>query len=179
MPKSLLGGASSAAGFDAPLALLSACHERIAKQCATLRRLPAHLSAHGADAEAKRAAAQILRYFDTAGHHHHQDEEQDVFPALRDAVAGSDAFCLRDMMARIAQEHRALDADWQRLRQQLAAVLAGEATALDAADVTSFAARNQRHIAFEEGEFLPMASRLLDEAQLRTIGQAMRARRGV
>ncbi|WP_298292657.1 hemerythrin domain-containing protein [Thiomonas sp.] len=177
MPMSLLGGTSSAAGFDAPLALLSACHERIAKQCATLQRLPAHLAAHGADADAKQAASQILRYFETAGHHHHQDEELDVFPALREAVAGSDALCLRDMMARIAQEHRALDADWQRLRQQLTAVIAGDAAALDAADVAAFAARNQRHIAFEEGEFLPMAARLLDESQLRAIGQSMRARR--
>lgn len=75
MEISLLPGSSAAAGFDAPLDMLSACHGRIEKQCATLRRLPAHLAEHGADVDARQAAANVVRYFDTAGRDHHADEE--------------------------------------------------------------------------------------------------------
>jgi hypothetical protein len=80
-----------AAGTDEPLEMLSACHARIQSQCATLRRLVAHLLAHGVDAEARLAAASVMRYFDTSARHHHADEEEDLFPALIEAMAGSDA----------------------------------------------------------------------------------------
>ena len=179
MVASLLSGTPAAAGFDAPLALLSACHQRITKQCATLQRLVAHLVSHGADGAAQQAAEQVMRYFDTAGHHHHQDEEQDLFPALLEAMAGSDAVCLREMMARIAKEHHALDAAWNTLRSQLVALVQGDAAALDPACVAGFVTLHQRHIEFEEGELLPMAARLLSDEQLQVIGQAMRARRHI
>lgn len=87
-----------AAGTEAPLELLSACHRRAKSQCATLRRLVAHLLAHGVDEEARTAAANVLRYFDISARHHHADEEEDVFPALIESMAGSDAVCLREMI---------------------------------------------------------------------------------
>lgn len=179
MRDSLLLDSSSTACFDTPLALLSACHQRILKQSATLQRLSAHLVTHGADTAAQQAAAQVVRYFDTAGHHHHQDEEQDLLPALLDAMAGSDAICLRDMRARITLEHRELDAVWYTLRTQLVALMQGDTAALDPRCVADFVARQQRHISFEEGELLPMAARLLSEEQLQALGQAMRDRRQV
>lgn len=179
MTLSTLLGTHAAAGFDAPLALLSACHQRISRQCATLQRLPAHLAAHGADEAARQAAGQVIRYFETAGHQHHQDEEEDLFPALFEAMAGSDAVCLHDMRARIVREHREFDAAWHTLRAQLVALTEGDAAALDPRSVEDFALRHQRHIDFEEGELLPLAARLLSDAQLQAIGQAMRTRRGV
>lgn len=172
-------GSSPSAGFEAPLALLRACHQRIAAQCATLQRLPGHLAAHGADADAQQAAARILRYFDTAGHHHHEDEECDLLPALRQAASGSEARRLVEMTDRVAREHRELDAVWQTLRTQLAGIAAGNAAALLADCVNGFIALNERHIAFENGEILPLAERCLDAARLRAIGESMRARRGV
>ena len=80
------------------LALLSACHGRISRQCATLERLSRHLPAHGSDAAAQTAAASVLRYFDTAAVHHHEDEEEDLFPALIESMAGSDAVCLHALV---------------------------------------------------------------------------------
>jgi len=174
--KSLLDD-HSVASFDTPLALLSACHERIARQCATLQRLSAHLPLHGADDAARHAAKQVIRYFDTAGRHHHQDEEYDLFPALLDAASGSDAVCLHDMRARIVLEHRELDAAWQTLREQLVGISASDSTALDPAAVDDFVRRHQRHIEFEENGLLPMAARLLSESQLRDLGLALQARR--
>ncbi|SCC91729.1 conserved hypothetical protein [Thiomonas sp. X19] len=179
MEISLLPGSSAAAGFDAPLDMLSACHGRIEKQCSTLRRLPAHLAEHGADVDARQAAANVVRYFDTAGRDHHADEERDLFPALLESMAGSDPVCLRDITMALTHDHRELDAVWQVLRPQLESVTRGDASALDAAAVDEFIVRHTRHIAREENELLPMAKRLLSEGQLQGIGKAMRARRGV
>lgn len=172
----LVGGHANA-GFDAPLALLSACHERISKQCATLQRLSAHLTTHGADDAARQAAAGVIRYFETAGHQHHQDEEEDLFPALFEAMAGSDAVCLRDMRERVVHEHHELDAAWQVLHAQLVRVEMGDAAALDTRSMEDFVQRHRRHIDFEEAELLPLATRLLSDEQLQIIGSAMRARR--
>ncbi len=93
-------------GFEAPLEMLSACHGRIERQCATLRRLVPHLASHGADEGARTAAANVMRYFDTAAKHHHEDEEKDLFPALIESVAGSDPVCLREMTQAFMAEHR-------------------------------------------------------------------------
>ena len=179
MNNSLLPGSGSAAGFDAPLDMLSACHERIEKQCATLRRLPAHLAEHGADADARQAAANVMRYFDTAGRNHHEDEECDLFPALLESMAGSDAVCLRDITTALTREHRELDGVWRALRAQLERLTQGNANALDAATLDDFISRHARHIAREEDELLPMARRLLSDEQLQEIARAMQARRGV
>jgi len=172
------GFSSPAAGPDAPLALLSACHDRMGRQCATLRRLAAHVATHGPDAAAQTAAASVLRYFDTAAVHHHRDEEDDLFPALIESMAGSDAYCLHALVDGLTQEHRQLEAAWRRLHGPLQAVSEGRAGELDAARVDDFCAQYAAHIQREEDELLPMAARLLDDHALADIGQGMRARRG-
>ena len=47
-----------AADFDDPFEILEACHARIARMLRTLERLPAHVSAHGVDDEAREAIAR-------------------------------------------------------------------------------------------------------------------------
>jgi len=98
MSDTLPGSCAPGAGFEAPLEMLSACHARIERQCATLRRLVPHLAAHGTDADARAAAAAVMRYFDTSAVHHHADEEADLFPALLEAIPGSDPVCLRELV---------------------------------------------------------------------------------
>ena len=85
------------AGFEVPLEMLAACHHRVESQCTTLQRLVAHLATHGSDEGARVAAAAVLRYFDTSAVDHHADEEIDLFPALIDSMAGSDATCIREL----------------------------------------------------------------------------------
>ena len=167
------------AGFEVPLEMLAACHGRVEAQCATLARLVEHLGRVGADADAGQAAAAIRRYFGTAAVHHHADEEQDLFPALIEAMAGSDAVCIRQMTERLRGEHRQLEAMWAQLDDALQAVERGEAGALDAERVQAFSDAYAAHIAYEETELLPMAARLLGDAELDAIGRAMRERRGV
>jgi hemerythrin-like domain-containing protein len=175
----LPGQGAPAAGFEVPLEMLSACHGRVERQCQTLRRLVPHLAAHGSDDDARKAATNVLRYFDTAAQDHHADEEADLFPALLQVAAGDDAEHARALVAQLLAEHQELATHWQRMRAVLARVAAGEPVAIESAAVEALVTRYEQHIAREEDDLLPMAARLLDLATLDTIGRAMRRRRGV
>ena len=177
--RSIPGYSAPSAGFEVPLEMLSACHSRIERQCSTLRRLVPHLARHGADGEACAAAAGVMRYFDTSALHHHADEEQDLFPALIEAMAGSAPVCLRELIAGLAAEHRELEARWQRVRAVLDRVVAGDGVSLESEDVEALVGLYERHIEREERELLPMAARLLSDDDLERVGRAMRARRGI
>ncbi|MEO7057753.1 MAG: hemerythrin domain-containing protein [Caldimonas sp.] len=159
--------------------MLSACHLRIEQKCSTLRRLVRHLATFGADEQAQVAAAGVIRYFETAAKDHHADEEKDLFPALIESMAGSDAVCLREMTQGLTAEHRELESRWQHLRGALDRVVASESVSLDALDVEAFVGLYERHIEREDRELLPMAARLLSDAELDRIGMAMRERRGI
>lgn len=172
------GSADAGASFDTPLDLLTECHRRVEDQCALLTRLADHLKQHGSDAVAASAARAVLRYFELAAPKHHADEEDDLFPALLDSVAGSDAVCLRELIGALQADHRAFELEWLALREPLRAVEAGQPARLEASRVRNFAEHYAAHIAREEGELLPMAGRLLsDEVQAR-LGRHMRQRRG-
>jgi hemerythrin-like domain-containing protein len=180
MPIDFPGHSAPRGSFEVPLEMLSACHARVEEQCATLRRLVPHLAAHGADADARAAAAAVMRYFDTSGQDHHADEEVDLFPALIESMAGSDAVCLRELVDGLTADHRRLDALWQRIRRVLVRIAVGDDSAtLDPADAEALAGLYERHIAREENELLPMAARLLSDDALERIGRAMRERRHV
>ena len=168
---------SPAAGADRPLAMMATCHERLGRQCATLRRLLPHLARAGADPEAQEAAQAVLRYFDRASPQHHEDEEENLFPELLESMAGSDAVCIRELTQALVADHRTLQAAWAQLRGPLQAVAEGRSAELPAAQVEAFVALNESHGAREDAELLPMAERLLDDAALARIGDAMRRRR--
>lgn len=171
--------AQPSASFEVPLEMLAACHQRIERQNETLSRLAAHLRGHGSDRQARDASSAVMRYFDTAAAHHHDDEEVDLFPALIDSMAGSDAVCIREIVAGLVADHRQLERRWLALRPQLAEIAAGKPMLLDGDEVGAFVEAYRSHIDREESELLPMAARLLDAAQLQQIGRAMRLRRGI
>lgn len=179
MTHAIPGHSAPAVGFEVPLEMLAACHGRAQHQCATLQRLLPHLQRHGADRDAQEAAIAIMRYFDSAARHHHEDEEHDLFPALLESMAGSDAVCLRGLTASLCDDHRKLEQLWAALRPQLSSVSQTTGHAVDAALVSSFVNLYETHIRREEAELLPMAARLLSEIELDRIGVAMRARRGI
>jgi len=149
------------------------------KRHARLRPLIPHLLAHGADDAARTATIRLMRYFDTSALLHHADEEDDLFPALIESMSGSDAICLREIIAGLTADHRALEACWRHLRAILERIAAGECVPLLVDDVEALAVRYEQHIEREENELLPMAARLLSDAELAGVGRAMRARRKI
>lgn len=117
-----------APGFDDPIGLLRACHERILGHCDTLERLVSHLQLHGADEDAQQAATRILRYFQVAAPLHHQDEERDLFPALRTHPAFP-AIQHQELEKLVAQ-HRELDQLWIEMEAALLVISRGTAADL-------------------------------------------------
>ena len=165
-----------APSFDEPIEMLKACHERIASQCETLEKLVAHLPAHGPDKQAQQAARNVMRYFDVAGPHHHADEEEDLFPMLIEI--GERAHSpLRERIAALRDEHRALETAWVQLRAVLADIAEENPAPLDEALVAAFVGAYRNHIAQEEREILPFAEAHLDEQQRAKLSKTMVARR--
>ena len=164
-----------AADFDHPLEMLAACHDRIQERCELLHRLGRHVTEVGADEQARQAAANIMRYFDTAAENHHRDEEEDVFPRLLSADA---AACER-LVVQLRDEHARMRDAWAALRPMLARIAAGEAMPLDAGELERFTVLHTNHIALEERELFPLAQRLFDDDALTATGNAMAERRGV
>lgn len=163
------------AGFDEPVEMLEACHQRVLRMLALLERLAAHLNDAGADASAQQAAIDLKRYFDVAAVHHHDDEERHVLPLL--GRLGRHALALR-----LFDEHRALAASWTRIRGELDAVQAGRlpdaAREPREARWRDFGDRYRAHIALEEGTVHPLLRTALDEPMRRAMGDDMARRRG-
>lgn len=180
---SLPGFSAPSASLEAPLEMLSACHGRVEHQCDTLLRLVSHLAQHGADARAREAINAITRYFEVAAVHHHADEEQDLFPAMLEAMAGSDAVCIRELTNALKDDHARLGHQWANLMQALQRQLQSDLPAVNETNLAKLAEQfvqdYRMHIEREENELLPMAQRLLDDQYLDRIGQSMRKRRGV
>jgi pyridoxamine 5'-phosphate oxidase len=165
--------------FDQPVAVLKHCHGRIRKQLATLEKLLAHLPQHGADEQARQAAAAVLKYFEKAAHLHHDDEEQELIPMLRAVAQGEDAATLQALAPVILQDHKDMDAMWQDLHEQLSAIADGSGTQLSGSTVQRFSQRYLSHMEREESTMAPMALRLFDQQQMKQLGQAMQRRRGI
>lgn len=167
----------SAPGMETPLEMLEACHERLQAQLGTLARLAAWLPEHGADAQARQAAANVMRYFDLAAVNHHLDEEEDLFPVLRVRVDDARRGALQDLLDWILADHQAMFAAWAAMRARLDPIARGEIAELPAPEVAAFAERYRRHIEREEGELLPMARQLLTEADIAALSHTMTERR--
>jgi hypothetical protein len=114
----------------------------------------------------RNTAQGVLRYFDLTVSVHHRDEEDDLHPALVEAMAGSDPVCLRELAAAATTAHRAIEAAWRGLRPAVLALARGETAALEPAAVEALVASCQASFAHEDRELLPTARRLLDDAVL-------------
>ncbi|SCZ51919.1 hemerythrin domain-containing protein [Thiohalomonas denitrificans] len=164
---------SAAPDFKDPLGLLRACHDRILSHCETLERLVAHLRDKGVDADARKAAGKVHRYFSTAGKHHHEDEEKDLFPLLSQV-----SLKLADAVHRMKKDHERMDAAWQQLAPELERLGRLEDLDLFEAHVNEFNSAYRDHIATENEDILDIAQHLLSTDQLKRLGKAMASRRG-
>jgi hemerythrin-like domain-containing protein len=165
--------------FQHPLQLLSACHGRITGFNALLLRLPSHIAANGIDADVQQAATRILKYFDTAGQHHHEDEERSLFPVLRDIAAQEGNQEILELLELLIAQHQEMNRTWQELRLYLLTLSEGGEVDPAALPVERFVGLYQEHMPLEDKVLLPYASRVLNAAQLDSLGDAMAERRGV
>jgi hemerythrin-like domain-containing protein len=171
--------AAAAPTFDEPLEMLAACHERIEAQLGTLEKLIEHVSTKGADAAAREAATQVMRYFDTAGTDHHRDEDEDMFPLLRHHAAERQRPEVSAVINGLEEDHSTMDTQWSRLRERLDAIAAGRDTRLAAEDVAPFAWLYRRHMEKESALVLPFAREAISETERVELGRRMAARRRI
>jgi len=161
---------------EGPLELLSRLHSNTLQYCARLRLLVSHLDEYGCDDEARGAAESVLGCFGHSAPKDFRDEEEDLFPALLESMAGSDAVCLNQLTSGMTLQHRTLEMMWERLRKPLAAVASGQGSTLDSAEVEAFVTLYQSHIEREQSELFPMAARLLTDEALEQVWDSMRKR---
>jgi pyridoxamine 5'-phosphate oxidase len=169
----------TAPDFSQPIAVLKHCHDRIRKQLLRMQNLLTHLPAHGADAEAQKAAQAVLKYFNNAAHLHHDDEEQNLMPMLQATARDADAALLDELVPGILADHQDMDKDWEIVRAQLEKIAAGDSAELSAPDVQRFCDAYTAHMAKEEANIAPMAKRLFSPEQMAQLGSAMQLRRGI
>lgn len=166
-----------APALDEPLEILSACHGRVRANLQTLDRLVRWLPDHGADEDAQQAAVAVMRYFDLGAMNHHKDEEEDLFPLLLERCTSNVRMRIRRLVSWIQDDHRELEGLWRRLREQLAAIAAGDCGDLEADLVADFSAQYLNHIDREDNELFPLAANFLTEDDIRHLSEQMRLRR--
>jgi pyridoxamine 5'-phosphate oxidase len=165
-------------GFDDPLEMLLSCHRRIEKQLDTLKRLMAHVTRNGVDADASIAAQAVLRYFARAAANHHDDEEKDLFPLLEQRITDpGERARFEALRASLERDHREVESLWSRLRKPLEGIADGLPRNLPAADVHAFVAAYARHILTEESTLQDLFDRWLDAGDRSALGRSMSDRR--
>lgn len=173
-----LSSGKRTATFEQPYEMLEACHERVHRMLALLRRLVEHLPLHGADAQAQQAARDIMRYFDQAAPQHHKDEELHVFPPLLAQGVPRTVEAVRRLQA----DHEQMESRWPAARRVLDAIAQGTLAGLTEADeaaLEAFAGLYADHIVAEEQLVYPAALAIASAQDIQAMGQEMAQRRGV
>lgn len=153
-------------GFDDPIGLLRACHEKMLAHLDLLEGLLATPDTA--------AAQQVVRYFTTSAVQHHRDEEEDLFPRLN-----RQSIRIAELVFALKQDHQQLDRLWEGLAPALKKPPADGFDATFREQAETFCRLYREHIQRENREFLPIAASSLSRQQLGAIGEAMAARRGV
>ena len=153
-------------GFDDPIGLLRACHEKILAHCDLLEGL--------LETADKDTARQVHRYFSTSALLHHRDEEEDLFPRIN-----GQSLKIAELVHNLKKEHQELDRLWGRIAADLKSLSAEGFSADFKATAGEFCRINRAHIALENTELLPMAAGILSREELGAVGETMAARRGV
>jgi pyridoxamine 5'-phosphate oxidase len=178
----LLDFYSPSAGFDQPLALLRACHERVRRMVELLVPLQEHVRTHGPDARAAVTAGMIRKYFEQAWPRHLQDEELDILPRIQARLRDRHTVTARNIVETIgivAEQHEAFWPLWQDVAPALRAIESGAPARFDAAAMQAFVELFRTHLALEEDVLDPAYARLLTAEDLDQIGKSMAARRGI
>lgn len=143
---------------------LEHAHQAALQMLRHLNTLVQHLEQAGVDDTARRAAREVLEYFNGPGLDHHAQEEHHVFPTL---LASDDAELVHHVQ-RLRQDHGWIEQDWRELEPLVRAVADGYDwydLAMLRAAVPVFESLYQEHIALEETVVYPGARNLLRHAR--------------
>ena len=161
---------------DAPLTGFSDCHRGIV--CG-LRAFASLAELVAAASRARTVASATLLLFENSVLPHHADEESGLFPAvLRGAAPGEELARVEALIARLTAEHRSVEALWKTLKPAVRRAARGGAADLDSAAVAALVCGYNRHVAYEELEFLPLAAEIVrrDANHMAALGLSLHLR---
>jgi hypothetical protein len=147
------------AAASTPLHGFADSHRGITCALQAFSALPELAAAAG---RARQVAAATLQLFEGVVLPHHAEEEGDLFPAaIRSAVPGQERAHVEALVERLVAEHRSVEALWKTLRPAVKRAASSTAAQLDAEAVAALVIAYNRHAAFEESDFLPLAAEIL------------------
>jgi hemerythrin-like domain-containing protein len=167
--------------FEQPLELLSDCHRRVEMFLRALLLVCEQARGGELNPQQREALETALRYFREAAPKHTADEEESLFPRMRQSTDPA----VRHALARIdalEADHQSAKADHDTVdalgRQWLKnnALSPQELTTMSAA-LEKLRTMYERHIAMEDNEVFPLASRTVPPEQLAEVGREMAQRR--
>jgi hemerythrin-like domain-containing protein len=171
-----------AAGFDEPLALWQACHQRVLRMVGLLERVRERLQQHAPDEAVRVSAASIRRYFNEAAPRHHDDEEVDLFPLLLrrlgEQAPGEAHEQIVTALDSLRTDHVSLGNLWAALEPVLARIERGERAELEETTVALFATGYRRHCDIEDSLIHPALAHALTAEDFAAVGRSMAHRRG-
>jgi hemerythrin-like domain-containing protein len=176
-------GAKRESDFTDPMGLLSDCHRRIERFLDVLVAVAGQARGEPLTGEQKAAFETALRYFREAAPKHTADEEQSLFPRLRQI----DTVEVKAVLARIdalEQDHERAERNHREVDRLGQAWLAGGRLSREDADrlvevLGKLSSLYQHHIAIEDHEVFPAATRLLSGSDRSAVGVEMASRRGL
>jgi len=171
LTKSDTGLPENLPGFDDPIGLLRACHEKMLTHCDLLAALA---NREDLDNEARETARNLSRYFSQHAPLHHRDEEEDLFPRIN-----RQTLRIAELVHTLKKEHETLDTLWNNIAPELKKFPAAGFSEAFKQSTMEFSTLCRQHIALENRELLPLASNSLSHQALTEIGESMAARRGV
>lgn len=158
-------------GFDDPIGLLRACHEKLLTHCDLLAAL---VNREDLDSEAHETARNLSRYFSQQAPLHHRDEEEDLFPRIN-----RQSLRIAELVHTLKKEHETLDSLWNSIAPELKKLPAAGFSDTCKQSAIKFSTLCRQHIEKENRELLPLVSNSLSQQALAEIGESMAARRGV
>lgn len=161
-------------GFDDPLALLRACHQKMLAQCDLLETLVAQSGSGGLDDAARKAAQDLTRYFSSSAPLHHRDEEEDLFPRIN-----RQSLRIAELVHNLKRQHQQLDTLWETLAPELRRIPEDGFSGAFLETAGRFCELSREHIKLENMELLPLVASSLSRQELGYVGEAMAKRRGV
>lgn len=159
-----------------PIEDFSECHAGIVSHLKELDKLPALLEPA---MQARKIAAEAVRFFRSAVFEHHTEEERELFPAvLANANPGEERDKVKVIVDRLVREHRHLESVWSKLEPELQAVATGGHAEVDVAALELLVTNYQAHAKYEEDSFLPLSKAILarEGEHLAALGQRIHMR---
>ncbi len=154
--------------FSNGLVALKTYHEDILQTGEKLLKLVDEIKQHGINQDLAIQCMNLYCYYEHANHLHHQDEEQALFPLLIGKSPLVDG-----MMERLILDHEEIEKAWKLLAEKLCKpeLISNYDELIDLAK--DFEKQQREHLTREDEDFSPKVKEIINDDQVKHVGQKM------